>query len=163
MNEAIVVHKLDEKGEEVWRYSGQLLEQTETSITLEARYDGEDKHYHGLMLRNSDRFVETFFSDRWYNVFAIHDVDSDMLKGWYCNVTRPATIEAGHVYADDLALDLIVLLDGTWKVLDEEQFADLELTLDERQHALNAITELQTMVVRRRDHFQSLKHGQTDS
>ncbi len=156
MNEKIVVHKLDEKGAEVWRYSGRLLERTERSILLEARYDNEDQDFHGLMLRKGDRFVETFYDDRWYNVFAIFDVHTDVLKGWYCNVTRPAKIEAGHVYAEDLALDLVVLPDGKWKVLDEEQFADQDLTLEERQHALNAITELQTLVTRRARYFQAV-------
>jgi len=156
MNDDIVVHKLDEKGVEVWCYSGRLLQRTETSLVLEARYDLEDQDYHGLLLRKGDRFVETFYSDRWYNVFAIYDLKTGVLKGWYCNVTRPARIEAEHVYAEDLALDLVVLSDGTWKVLDEEQFADQELSLEERQHALNAITELQTLVIRRADHFQAV-------
>ena len=156
MNDQIVVHKLDEKGQEVWRYSGQLMQKSETSITLEASYDHQDEDFHGLRLRQGDRFVETFFSDRWYNVFVVYDVESDMLKGWYCNITRPAYIEAGHVHAEDLALDLVVLPDGTWKVLDEEQFAELDLKLEERQQALNAITELQTLVVRRRGPFELL-------
>lgn len=163
MNEEIMVHKLDEKGVEVWRYSGRLLERSETSIILEARYDNEDQDFHGLTLRKGDRFVETFYDDRWYNVFTIYDVISGVLKGWYCNVTRPAKIEAGHVYAEDLALDLVVLPDGKWKVLDEEQFADQVLTLEERQHALNAITELQTLVTRRASHFQAVKPKRTDA
>lgn len=162
MSDKIVVHKLDEKGVEVWRYSGRLLKKTETYITLEARYDNEDQDFHGLKLRSGDRFVETFYSDRWYNVFAIFDVNTDVLKGWYCNVTRPAAIEAGHVFAEDLALDLIVLPNGTWKVLDEEQFADQDLTLEERQHALKAITELQTLVIRRAGHFQGVEPNRPD-
>jgi hypothetical protein len=156
MNEEFVVHKLDEKGNEVWRYSGQLLEKSETHIIIEAHYDREDQDFHWLLLRRGDRFVEAFYSDRWYNVFAIYDVDSDLLKGWYCNITRPACIEAGHVYYEDLALDLVVLPDGKWQVLDEEQFAAQDLSLEERQHALNAISELQTLVVRNRGPFKDL-------
>jgi len=156
MNEEIVVHKLDEKGNEVWRYSGQLLERSETHIIIEARYDRDDQDFHELLLRRGDRFVESFYSDRWYNVFAIYDVDSDLLKGWYCNITRPASIQAGHVYYEDLALDLVVLPDGKWQVLDEEQFAAQDLSLEERQHALNAISELQTLVVRKRGPFMDL-------
>jgi protein associated with RNAse G/E len=157
MSDKIVVHKLDEKGEEVWSYSGQLTEKGESCITLEASYDREDQEFHGLTLRRGDRFVETFYSDRWYNVFAIYDADSGHLKGWYCNITRPACIEDGHVFAEDLALDLVVLPNGTWQVLDEEQFAELDLSLEERQRALDAITELQTLVVRSRGPFKDLK------
>ena len=156
MSEQFVVHKLNEKGKEVWRYSGQLTSRHQNRIILEASYDRQDENFHGLLLRQGDRFVETFFSDRWYNVFVIYDVESGRLKGWYCNITRPACIETGHVYAEDLALDLVVLPDGTWKVLDEEQFAELDLSLEERQHALRAITELQTLVVSRRGPFEVL-------
>jgi len=60
------------------------------------------------------------------------------------------------VYYEDLALDLLVLPDGKWQVLDEEQFAAQDLSLEERQHALNAISELQTLVVRKRGPFMDL-------
>ena len=146
MSEKIVVHKLDEKGKEVWRYSGQLTEKTVTSITLEARYDRKDQDFHGLSLRIGDRFVETFFSDRWYNVFAIYDVESGHLKGWYCNVTRPAKITRDEVAAEDLALDLWVEPDGNIQVLDEDEFARLELPPEEREAALEALGQLRAMV-----------------
>jgi len=162
MSEEIVVHKLDEKGNKVWCYPGQVLERGETHIIIEARYDREDQDFQGLLLRRGDRFVESFYSDRWYNVFTIYDVDSGLLKGWYCNITRPASMQAGHVYYEDLALDLLVLPDGKWQVLDEEQFAAQDLSLEERQHALNAITELQTLIVRRRDHFNALNQDPAD-
>jgi predicted RNA-binding protein associated with RNAse of E/G family len=156
VSEPIVVHKLNEKGEEILQYAGCLLGRSERSLTLEARFEGKDEEFHGLQLRNGDRLVEVFYSDRWYNVFAIHDARDGRLKGWYCNVTRPASIQAGHVYAEDLALDLIVLPDASWQVLDEEQFAELDLSIEERQLALRAITELQTLVVRRVGPFEAL-------
>ncbi|OQY20658.1 MAG: hypothetical protein B6I35_10355 [Anaerolineaceae bacterium 4572_32.2] len=42
-----------------------------------------------VALEPSDRWTECFYTDRWYNVFEIHAAD-DSLKGWYCNITRPA-------------------------------------------------------------------------
>ncbi len=151
--ERVIVHNLDAQGREVLRYQGVVLRRTPTSLTLEARFEHDDLLVSGLHLRRGDRFVETFYSDRWYNVFAIHDAQGGRLKGWYCNVTRPARLQTGHVYAEDLALDMIVYPDGRWQVLDEEEFAALPLRLEERRQALQAITELQTMVVRREGPF----------
>ncbi|NIS80356.1 MAG: DUF402 domain-containing protein [Anaerolineales bacterium] len=142
MNEPITVHKLNERGEEVWRYSGNVLHRSATSVTLEARFDGEDVEFFGLFLRYGDRFVETFYKDRWYNVFRIYDVDDGRLKGWYCNITRPAQIKDNHVFADDLALDLVVRPDGQSQVLDADEFAALELSPEERNHAMSALEQL---------------------
>ena len=82
MRTPITVHKLDETGREVWYYPGVVLDRTTTSLTLEAHFDHQDLDFHGMLLRRGDRFVETYYSDRWYNVFAIYDVDDDHHKCW---------------------------------------------------------------------------------
>jgi len=142
MGTPITVHKLNESGVEVWRYDGMISSKTSTSLTLEATFDQDGISFRGLLLKKGDRFVETFYSDRWYNIFTIYDVQSDQLKGWYCNVCRPARIEDGHIFADDLALDLIVYPDGKWLILDEDEFADLELSQEDQDCAQEALNEL---------------------
>jgi predicted RNA-binding protein associated with RNAse of E/G family len=156
MSERIVVHKLDADGNEVWRYEGMILAQDEVSLTLEAYFDHEDMFIHGVDLRRGDRFVEIYYTDRWYNILALYDVESGDFKGWYCNITRPAHVETGHVYYEDLALDLIVLPSGDWLVLDEEQFTELDLPPDERYHAREGLEELKTLIARRQAPFQRL-------
>ena len=138
----ITVHKLDAEGQEVWQYRGTVRERNDSHVILEARFDREDIEFHGLHLRMGDRFIEIFYSDRWYNVFAVFDVDDDHLKGWYCNITRPAKIDEQDIFAEDLALDLIVTPDGGWTVLDEDEFTALRLSPEDRQRALNALGEL---------------------
>lgn len=155
MTKEITVHKRDETGHEVWRYQGVVLEESATFVKLEARFNREDIEVHGLLLRRGDRFIEYFYTDRWYNIFTIYDVDDDTLKGWYCNITRPARIQDGHVYADDLALDLIVRPDGRMMVLDEEEFADLQLSLDERQRALESLDLLKSLAKAQKGPFRS--------
>lgn len=154
MTEIIVVHKLDEHGEEVWRYEGVLLHRSTKQLTLEARFDREDVSFHGLSLRRGDRFIETFYSDRYYNVFAVHDLEELRLKGWYCNIACPARFEPGHVFARDLALDLVVFPDGSWKVLDEDEFQALEVGEEVRQRALDALRELQSLAAAQEGPFQ---------
>jgi hypothetical protein len=149
----ITVHKLNVAGEETWTYSGRLLHRGRHSLTLEALYDREDANFHGLWLRHGDRFVETHYADRWYNVFAIHDVDSGGLKGWYCNIVRPARFEPGHIWSVDLALDLVVLPDGRSAALDEDEFAALRLAPEERAQAQRTLEQLKQDAERREGDF----------
>ena len=98
------------------------------------------------MLKQNDRFVETFYTNRWYNIFEIHDRDDDSLKGWYCNVGYPAIWDAPDVISYvDLALDLWVTPVGVQTVLDEDEFGALELDELTRTRALNALAELRTI------------------
>ena len=139
----VTIHKLDANGHEVWTYRGRLLRDDPRSVTLEAVYERADVDFHGLLLRHGDRFIESFYADRGFNVFAVHDVDSGRLKGWYCNITRPARIDGDQVVAEDLTLDLIVRPDGSSIVLDELEFEAQELTSQDRAEARSALSELQ--------------------
>lgn len=155
MSREITVHKLDHDGSEVWAYTGRLISEGAGRLILEARFGLPDRRLDKLTLRTGDRFVEAFYRDRWFNVFAVHDVDDDHFKGWYCNVSRPARFDPGgsEIFAEDMALDLIVYPDGRWAVLDVEEFAGLPISLEERQHCLAAVTELQSLAIRRADPF----------
>jgi predicted RNA-binding protein associated with RNAse of E/G family len=141
----ITVIKNDHTGREVWRYQGHILERTERHVTLEAFFSRDEMDLGFIVFRKGDRFVETFYSDRWYNVFEVHNAGGDHLKGWYCNITRPAVLADSSVRADDLALDLFVYPDGRTLVLDEDEFADLPLSELERQEAHEALATLQAL------------------
>jgi len=93
-------------------------------------------------LKRADRFVETFYSDRWYNVFEIYDRDDDRFKGWYCNIGYPAILEKDTISYIDLALDLWVASDGTQTVLDEDEFLELSVDMTDRSQAILALEEL---------------------
>ena len=139
----ITVRKRNEKGLVTWEYTGEILERGEDFVRLEARFNRADTPFQGILLKQGDRFVETFYTDRWYNVFAIHDRDDDALKGWYCNVGRPAVWDAPDAISYvDLALDLWVTPDGRQTVLDEDEFEALELDEPTRACAREALAEL---------------------
>lgn len=153
MTEAITVHKLDAAGRQVWAYPTRLLARGATWVRLEAQFDRAEVVFPRLTLRQGDRMVETFFDDRWYNVFAIHDGATGTLKGWYCNITRPARIEAREVFAEDLALDLLVYPEGGDLVLDEDEFDALGLPAEEQSLARRALLELRELAARRQGPF----------
>lgn len=141
-DQSITVHKLNADGEELICYEGTVLERVRGKVKLGARFNMADLDHHGLNLKTGDRFIEWYFNDRWYNVFAIYDGQTEALKGWYCNITRPARIEPEHIYAEDLALDLIVFPKGDWIVLDRDEFQALGLSELEGQAAEGALQDL---------------------
>ena len=138
----ITIVKQDHTGRETWRYSGTELERGEDYLILEAYFDREDTEFHGLFLGKGDRLVEIYYSQRWYNVFAIYDREDGRFKGWYCNVARPAKIEAAMVTYVDLALDLLVFPGGGQMVLDEDEFIALPLSLSDKAMAITALEQL---------------------
>ena len=142
MTDSITVLKLDHHGRELWRYPARVLARDAHSIRLEGFFNRDDTPVGPTTFKRGDRLVETFYSDRWYNVFAVYDRDDAALKGWYCNVTRPATISDDTVSSDDLALDVWVSTDGAVTVLDEDEFAALELSDDEQEAAWLALAEI---------------------
>ncbi len=99
-----------------------------------------------IVLKRNDRFVETFYSDRWYNIFEIYDRDDDHFKGWYCNIGKPAIIEDDFVSYVDLALDLWVSADGTQTVLDEDELDELNLDDELKRRVYDGLKELQTFL-----------------
>ena len=139
----ITVRKRNEKGIVTWEYTGEVLERGADFVKLEARFNRPDTPFQGILLKQGDRFVETFYTRHWYNIFEIHDRDDDGLKGWYCNVGRPAVWDAPEVISYiDLALDLWVTPEGGQTVLDEAEFEALELDESTRVRALEALAEL---------------------
>lgn len=135
-------------GDVVYEYEGEEIRRDANSIVLEARFTREDMPYMDIVLKKDDRFVEYYYTDRWYNIFAIYDRDDGAHKGWYCNIGKPAVIEDGVVSYVDLALDLWVSADGKQTVLDEDEFEALNLTDGLREGALTGLSELKQVFLR---------------
>jgi predicted RNA-binding protein associated with RNAse of E/G family len=139
----IRVLKLDLSGAVVWKYTGTLIQRRPHRLTLEAAFDIDSVPVANAVLIRGDRFVETYYDRRTYNVFRVFDGPHGPLKGWYCNMCRPAVLEAATVAWVDLALDLWVDPDGEQFILDRNEFDDLDLSQDERAQALDTLAGLQ--------------------
>ena len=144
--ELVTVRKLDHIGHQVTAYPGRVLRRTDCAIVLRTVWDRAPLDLGFVVLEPGGRWTEYFYADQWYNIFEICASDG-RLKGWYCNVTRPARISADEVVAEDLALDLWVAPDGEMRVLDEDEFAELSLLPEERDAAWKALGALQRMVM----------------
>jgi uncharacterized protein len=142
----ITVIKRNLSGQMMVKYSARVLRRGSNFVLLEARFNQPDIPILDTVLKNNDRFVEIYYTDRWYNIFEIHDRDNDRNKGWYCNVGRPAVFESSdRLSYIDLALDLWVAPDRTQTVMDDDEFAALDLDPETRQQARAALEELQRL------------------
>jgi len=140
--ELITVIKRNVQGKETWRYDGLLIERGQNFYILEAYFDRQDMLVEGLTLGKGDRFVETYYTDRWYNIFEVHAREDDCIRGWYCNICCPVKVESGALSYVDLALDLLVFPGGNQVLLDQDEFERLEIPAEIRQKALEGLEEL---------------------
>jgi predicted RNA-binding protein associated with RNAse of E/G family len=132
--------------EVTWQYEGEVLRRDENSITVEAFFNRDDMPFQEIVLKRNDRFVETFYTDKWFNIFEIYDRDDGKLKGWYCNITKPAVIDDGFVAYVDLALDLWVSANGEQTVLDEDELEELKLGEELKKNVYIGLHALQAYV-----------------
>ena len=141
----ITILKKNLAEEVTWQYEGVVMRREPNAVILEALFNRPDMPFMDIILKQNDRFVETFYSDRWYNIFEIYYRDNGQIKGWYCNVGMPAVVEEGVVSYVDLALDLWVSADGKQTVLDEDEFNELGLNDELNASALSGLKELQLL------------------
>ena len=140
--ETVRVVKRNPMGQPVWEYAGVVQSFDGTTLCLVAYFDVDDRDDGYFVWQRGDRFVEWYFTDRWYNVFEIYDRTSGALRGRYCNITRPGAIEDGVVAWDDLGLDVFIYPDGRILLLDEDDFRALSLSNAERAAAEAGLADL---------------------
>ena len=150
------VIKRDAYGTEQLSYQGVLVARDDGHVCIDAEFALPDRDLGYIHLRRGDRFREWFYADRWYNIFRVQDVDTLAVKGWYCNITRPAVITVEGASAEDLALDVFVTPDGRTLLLDEAEFAELNLPAEEQREAWQAVESIKTLVAERLPPFDEI-------
>ncbi|MGA5422310.1 DUF402 domain-containing protein [Streptomyces lavendulocolor] len=108
------------------RYPAEVLADDGTRLTVRAPWAADGVRDFGFVrFEPGDVFTEHYWRDRWYAVKEVRAGDG-ALKGWYCDVTRPAAVDGdrGELVVEDLDLDLWVSADGSEVLrLDEDEFA----------------------------------------
>lgn len=132
-------------------YKGVIIAQEPGYVLVHARWERAAMDLGYVVFAPGDHFFEHYYADRWYNIFEVRSAKGK-LKGWYCNITRPALVEADLVTSEDLELDLFVAADRQHLLrLDQEEFAALGLDVTEPEAyaaALQALHELEDMARR---------------
>ena len=144
----ITIHLLKPAKGTTVTYRGELIRAEPDHLLIHARWErpGLDLGYVAFV--PGDHFYEHYYTDRWYNICAVRGV-AGALKGWYCNVTRPAEVTGNVVISEDLELDLFVSPDRQSILrldLDEFEARGLDVS-DPPAHAaaLAALDELEQM------------------
>ncbi|KDN72732.1 DUF402 domain-containing protein [Streptomyces olindensis] len=130
------------------RYSSELLADDGTRIAVRAPWAGSGVRDFGFVrFEPGDVFTEFYWRDRWYAVKEVRSA-TGALKGWYCDITRPARRSGPELVVEDLDLDLWRSADGTdVRRLDEDEFADSGLAESDpgaARAALAALDELES-------------------
>ncbi|MFC7829890.1 DUF402 domain-containing protein [Streptomyces sp. NPDC057375] len=107
------------------RYAATLLHDDGTRLAVRAPWAGDGVRDFGFVrFEAGDVFTEYYWRDRWYAVKEVR-TGAGVLKGWYCDVTRPAVLTGTELVVEDLDLDLWRSADGTdVRRLDEDEFAE---------------------------------------
>ncbi|MEU3655818.1 DUF402 domain-containing protein [Streptomyces sp. NPDC032161] len=105
------------------RYPAGLVRDDGTRITVRAPWAAPGVRDFGFVrFEPGDVFTEHYWRDRWFAVKEVR-TGSGGLKGWYCDITRPAVPRDGELVVEDLDLDLWVSADGSSVLrLDEDEF-----------------------------------------
>lgn len=144
----IWVHLVKPRKQRTVIYEGVLLEEEPGHLLIHARWKREAMDLGYVVFTPGDHFFEHYYTERWYNIFEVRSAE-DRLKGWYCNITRPALFDGDVLTSEDLELDLFVAPDRRRFVrLDQDEFDALALDVNEPDAyaaALKAFDELVEM------------------
>ncbi|WP_240965855.1 DUF402 domain-containing protein [Streptomyces zingiberis] len=161
-------------------YPATVVADDGTRVTVRAPWAGAARDFGFVRFEPGDVLTEHFWRDRWYAVKEVRAADG-ALKGWYCDVTRPARVLDGGtapaaggagrgggragsggsagpgaratLLVADLDLDLWCSADGRAVLrLDEDEFAESGLTGRDPGAAARALASL--------DELERLAHGE---
>ena len=126
-------------------YEGEVVLREPGHVLVHARWAHPRLELPYVTFETGDHFLEHYYTEEWFNIFEIRD-NAGGLKGWYCNVTRPARLDGTVITSEDLELDLFVSPEREFVVLDEDEFEARDLEPSIRAAALNGLEELKRRV-----------------
>lgn len=149
----ITVSKLNSLGETKIQYQGEIVERLSNGVVIQAYWKHPTKDLGYTRFEPGDRFIEYYYTNRWFNIFDISATDGKR-KGWYCNVAEPAFIHDDHIEQVDLLLDVWVDPVGRHLLLDEDEFeADTTLNQNQRRGARQGLRDLLQMIAAQAEPF----------
>jgi protein associated with RNAse G/E len=148
MSRIVKVRLVKRRGPPI-EYEAAVVSDDGTHIVVRAPWSEQDERNLGFVrFEPGDVFTEHYWRDRWYSIKEVRSAGRE-LRGWYCDVARPAVLRDGVLVSDDLDLDLWASADGrTILRLDEDEFlaGDLETSdPDAFAEARRALDELERL------------------
>ncbi len=129
-------------------WSCELIEQSGDLIVLLGEFQNDVEHGDLGRIRAGTISREYFWLDRWFNVFVFFEPEGN-LRNLYCNINLPPTYASGVLEYVDLDIDLVVWPDGSYEILDREDFKQNSLRFDYSRELMvqvdTAVAELSAM------------------
>ncbi len=154
----VTIHLIKPAKDTIITYQARVLQRDSRFMLLHARWQRDIVDLGFVTFEPGDHLYEYFYTDRWYNIYELQAPDGT-LKGWYCNITRPAVFYADTIESEDLELDLFVPPDRQHiRLLDEDEYAARGIALhdpDAHRAALAAVDELRALAMRGVEAFAS--------
>ncbi|MEE1840496.1 MULTISPECIES: DUF402 domain-containing protein [unclassified Streptomyces] len=145
--ETALVVALVKAGRTKIRYPADVVRDDGVRVTVRAPWAAPGVRDFGFVrFEPGDVFTEHYWRDRWFAVKEVR-TGAGVLKGWYCDIARPAVLRDGELLVEDLDLDLWVSADGSSVLrLDEDEFEESGLAGRDpaaADAALRALDELE--------------------
>jgi predicted RNA-binding protein associated with RNAse of E/G family len=125
MSASVTVTKLSWRGETVYSWEGEAVARGPGYVTLRAVWQGPGtvRVAEDVVFERGDVFYEYYDDSKPYGLWQVLTPDERTLKCWYCNISTPAHVSDDTITFRDLLLDVLLLPDGTCRVLDREELA----------------------------------------
>ncbi len=137
-------------------WKANLIKKEKNLLSLVGEFDREIDHQHLGLIQLGTISYEYYWLDRWYNVFRFHEPEGSF-RNYYCNVNMPPTFESNVLDYVDLDIDVLVAKDGSYTILDSEEFEENAVMYafsdDIRTKVSEAIDELIAMIGQRKFPF----------
>jgi protein associated with RNAse G/E len=112
--------KYDERIHRHWR--ARVIEQTGSMLVLDATFAEEIRHPLLGTIAPGTLSAEYYWTDRWYSIFRFSEPHG-ALRNFYCNINMPAIFDGEILSFVDLDIDVLVMPDFSYRILDEDEFA----------------------------------------
>lgn len=115
----IVSRRYDFKIKKKWKCFA--IEFNPPQLLCLGRFENEINHQHLGRIPKNTVSLESFWSDRYYNLFAFYSPNLQ-IRNLYFNLCLPPQISPEAVDFVDLDIDVVVWPDGSVVVLDQDEF-----------------------------------------
>ncbi len=152
MAERMTIRKFTYRGDYVTSWDGDVVERTDEYVLVRAMWTRGSTAVERLVFEPGDLFLEYYYAGRPYSIWGVYTSDGATLKGWYCNICEPLDMGATTFDVRDLLLDVLVYPDGSYSILDEEEYAAAyadDLSPELAHLARRAVTEIEQQLAQR--------------
>lgn len=159
-SQAIRVYTYKYDGSEHRRWEARLLRREQSLVVLDARFAEEIRHPLLGIIAAGTISLEYYWLDRWFNIFRFLQPSGEVLN-YYCNINCPPRFEEDVLSYIDLDIDILVRPDFSYRVLDEDEFADnierYHYPTEVQRNARQALTELIALIESRQFPFNGFR------